>query len=810
MPKITEIMSKIKQPLLFAAKDEFRHLSLLRDMEYTMATFIRELKLSLPEDLQIKAQTEVFTLEGLFADFDKQTPEEKKERIGNALKLISRLADISGSNGEMAAPVVTPVTAALEQMRQPVRLIKGIGPKLAEVFERKNIRTIEDVLYFLPRKYEDRRQMKKIAAILPGSRATVVGTVMDARLQQYAHKKLFEASIGDDTGTLTATWFKGNPVYLKNSLKKGHDIIVTGEVRSFNNRKNMVHPDFEILDERDEKLLHFKRIVPIYSESEGIHQKTLRKIVARAIDEYAANLWSPIPDWICEKHQLPDIAESVRAVHFPGMDADIDVFNDGKSNYHRRLIYDEFFFFELGMALRKFDHGFQEGIAFHTGGSLIKKFYTILPFALTGAQRRVIGEIEADMQQAFPMNRLLQGDVGCGKTVVSMAAMVTACENGCQAAIMAPTEILAEQHYRNIHGWAEELNLQTVLMTGSLKGGERKKTVEAIEAGEAHIIVGTHALIQDKINFRNLGLVVIDEQHRFGVMQRAALRGKGTNPDVLVMTATPIPRTLAMTVYGDLDISVIDEVPPGKKPVKTGVFLEPQRERVYGIIRNELKKGHQAFIVYPLVEESENLDLKDATKMADQLQNEVFPDYRIGLIHGKMRTRDKDRIMSAFMRKEINILVATTVIEVGIDIPEASLMVIEHAERFGLSQLHQLRGRVGRSDIPSYCILLAQYSASEESKKRLNVMERTNDGFRIAEEDLGIRGPGEFMGTRQSGLPDFRVANILRDGRILGEARTDAFAVLKNDPRLEKPENTSLKEVLMHRWQSRLELAKTG
>jgi len=422
----------------------------------------------------------------------------------------------------------------------------------------------------------------------------------------------------------------------------------------------------------------------------------------------------------------------------------------------------------------------------------------------------VIGEIRADMARPSPMHRLLQGDVGSGKTVVSMAAMLTACENGCQAALMAPTEILAEQHHRNIARWAEALGLQTALLLGSMRSPEKREMARRIEAGEVHMVVGTHALIQEGVNFHRLGLVVVDEQHRFGVVQRATLRAKGTNPDVLVMTATPIPRTLAMTVYGDLDISVIDERPPGKKPVRTKVFYERERPRVYEIIRRETARSNQVFIVYPLVTESEALDLKDATRMAEHLQRDVFPELRVGLIHGRMRGPEKEEIMRAFNRRDLDILVATTVIEVGIDIPQASLMVIEHAERFGLAQLHQLRGRVGRSDIPSYCVLMAGSGGSVSARKRLGIMEQTGDGFRIAEADLEIRGPGELMGTRQSGIPDFRVADILRDGRLLGQARTEAFALARKDPRLEKPEHAVLREVLLWKWQGRLDLARTG
>ena len=440
----------------------------------------------------------------------------------------------------------------------------------------------------------------------------------------------------------------------------------------------------------------------------------------------------------------------------------------------------------------------------------MEKFYSILQFDLTGAQQRVIEEIQKDMSADTAMNRLLQGDVGSGKTIVSMAAMITACENAYQAAIMAPTEILAKQHFETISSWAEKIGIKAVLLTGSMNNTARSVILRQIQNGEADIIIGTHALIQEDVDFHKLGMVVIDEQHRFGVMQRATLRAKGINADVLVMTATPIPRTLAMTVYGDLDVSVIDEMPPGKKPVHTVVLPENKRDKVYQTISAEMAKGHQAFIVYPLVEQSEVLDLKDATNMAAHLQKDIFPDNRVGLIHGKMKEKEKDEVMREFLDNKIQILVSTTVIEVGIDVPRASLMVIEHAERFGLSQLHQLRGRVGRRDIPSSCILLADYKCSADARKRLKVMEKTTDGFVIAEEDLAIRGPGDFLGTRQSGLPDFRIASIIRDARILNDAKEDAFALAARDPFLEKPEHIILKETLISKWQGKLDLARTG
>ncbi|PKN09373.1 MAG: DNA helicase RecG, partial [Deltaproteobacteria bacterium HGW-Deltaproteobacteria-7] len=551
-------------------------------------------------------------------------------------------------------------------------------------------------------------------------------------------------------------------------------------------------------------------IVPIYSETEGLHQKYFRKVMNFALENYSRYVASPIPDNICEKRKLLNIHEALLSVHFPGNNESVEQFIDSRSDAHRRLIYDEFFFFQLGMAVKKSGRVLDKGISFKAKGNILEKFYAILQFNLTQAQKRVIEEIQKDMSEEMVMNRLLQGDVGSGKTIVSMAAMITACENSYQAAIMAPTEILAKQHFETISSWAEQIGLNTVLLTGSMNNNARSEALSQIQNGDANIIIGTHALIQEDVDFHKLGMVVIDEQHRFGVMQRATLRGKGINADVLVMTATPIPRTLAMTVYGDLDVSVIDEMPPGKKPVRTVVMPESKRDKVYQTISAELAKGHQVFIVYPLVEESETLDLKDATNMSKHLQKDIFPDHRVGLIHGKMKEKEKDEVMREFLENKIQILVSTTVIEVGIDVPRASLMVIEHAERFGLSQLHQLRGRVGRRDIPSSCILLTNFKCSMDARKRLKVMEKTTDGFALAEEDLAIRGPGDFLGTRQSGLPDFRIASIIRDARILNDAKEDAFALAARDPFLEKPEHIILKETLILKWQGKLDLARTG
>jgi ATP-dependent DNA helicase RecG len=807
MDSLLKILQKIEAPLIFSSRDSYKHLSLIKDLEEIMKGFLHQLQKAMANsgtscygDTMVR---EIFSgLEEAMDGFDSSPLEKKKERIKKAIGLLNELKE---------GILFTPITG-FEKLSLPVQFVKGVGPKIALLLEKKGLKTVEDLLYFIPRRYEDRRIIKNISSAIIGKKETVIGKVIQSETRLYGKKRIYEVTIDDGHGILTAKWFRGNQAYLKKTFKKEQRVIMTGEVSGYLFGKDMIHPDFEILDNDHDPsdMLHFRRIVPIYSETEGLHQKYLRRIMMEVMNRYSKYISSPIPEEICRVRHLGNIRDSISSLHFPGFDEDIEAFNAMRSPAHTRLIYDECFFFELGMALKRRGNILEKGIAFHTRGALLNTFYRTLPFSLTQAQKRVIGEIEDDMCKPFSMNRLLQGDVGCGKTIVALAVMITACENGYQAAMMAPTEILAEQHHTRIREWTERLGLRVAVITGSKKPSERRNLSEKIMCGEIHIIIGTHALIQEEIAFKNLGLVVIDEQHRFGVIQRATLRKKGIHPDVLVMTATPIPRTLAMTVYGDLDISIIDEMPPGRKEVQTKVFYEQYRNKTYEITRKELMSGNQVFIVYPLVEESESLDLKDATRMAEHLQKDIFPDYRVGLIHGRMKGNVKDDIMAAFLKKKIHLLVSTTVIEVGIDIPRASLMIIEHAERFGLSQLHQLRGRVGRGDIPSFCILMAHHRGSDDSKKRLRVMEKTNDGFRIAEEDLVIRGPGEFMGTRQSGLPDFRIANILRDTRILSEAKTDAFSLVERDPRLEKPEHQLMNEVLLRRWGGRLDLAKTG
>ena len=819
MESLKKLVEKIETPLAFASEDCYQHLPQIKNLEKLMTTLLCRLKKEIFKEEQglPKGRFNILcdALLDLFAGYEALTQKQKIHRLSQAKTLLNELK--AGLISSMKALPDSTLSVGPDQnpeplniLSRPVRFIQGVGPRISALLARKNLITILDLLYFIPRRYEDRRKIFKIAETVPGVRQMVVGRIINTETRFYGRHRIFEVSVDDGSGRMKAKWFKGRLGFLKSAFRLGSRLILAGEVGGFPFEREMIHPDFEILNDQDDQLLHFKRIIPVYSETEGLHQKTLRRIQWKVVRDYAHLIESSIPRQICRKRELMGINDAVRQVHFPGNDQEIQMFQEGRSHAHRRLIYDEFFFFQVGMALKKRGEVIERGIRFNTNGTMVRKFYSLLSYTLTPSQRRVISEIEKDMASVRCMSRLLQGDVGSGKTVVAMTAMITACENGHQAAIMAPTEILAEQHYRNLKNWSEQLGIRMDLLTGGMRPSHKAMILDKIQNGGTDLVVGTHALIQERVSFRSLGLVVIDEQHRFGVVQRAELRKKGPAPDVLVMTATPIPRTLAMTVYGDLDVSVIDEMPPGKKPVLTKIFSESQRLRVYEIIRREMNRGHQIFIVYPLVEASENLDLKDATRMAEHLAKEIFPGYLVGLVHGRMKEKEKDQIMADFTAKKIQILVSTTVIEVGIDIPEASLMVVEHAERFGLSQLHQLRGRVGRGTVPSFCILLIQKTGSVNAHKRLRMMEQCHDGFQIAEEDLAIRGPGEFMGTRQSGLPDFKIASIVRDGRILSEAREDAFALVENDSHLTKPEHQELREVLLCRWGNRLELARTG
>ncbi|MBI5409506.1 MAG: ATP-dependent DNA helicase RecG [Nitrospirae bacterium] len=686
----------------------------------------------------------------------------------------------------------------------PVQYVKGVGPARARLFERLGVKTIEDLLYYFPWRYEDRKNLKKVSDLSFGNPETTICEVLTAEVVTTPRKKMkiFELTVKDETGFLKCKWF--NQPYLERYFKKGQKVILSGIVKGNPYARfglEMENPDFELVGDED-KFIHTSRIVPVYNATEGISPKQIRTLMFNAVSSYSSLIDEYMPEDIRNRNSLPPMRWAVKEAHFPEECADVSALNGGVSRAHKRLAFNEFFLLETGLALLKRREILEHGISFNVENHLVDEFLKSLPFELTGAQKRIIAEIKSDMRRPLPMNRLVHGDVGCGKTVVALVSMLIAVENGCQACLMAPTELLAEQHFINIHKMVEALGLNVVLLTSSSKG----KPFDDISEGRSQLIIGTHALIQEHVKFNNLGLAIIDEQHRFGVVQRATLRRKGFNPDILIMTATPIPRTLAMTLYGDLDISIIDELPKGRKPIITKVFFSSRKDRIIALIKEELSKGRQAYIVYPLIEESEKLDLKSAIEGFEAFKK-IFPDKKIGLVHGRIHHDEREAVMSQFKSGGIDILVATTVIEVGIDVPNASLMLIVHAERFGLAQLHQLRGRIGRGGYESYCLLLAYHPFSEEAKRRLKAMEATGDGFKIAEEDLAIRGPGDFFGTRQSGIPELKIANIVRDINVLEAARKEAFALVEAEPDLSR--HPLLKETLKKKWMGRLELIKS-
>ena len=558
-------------------------------------------------------------------------------------------------------------------------------------------------------------------------------------------------------------------------------------------------------------MVHFGRLVPIYPLTAGLTQKSMRSLMHNTVESFAPMIRETLPESVRNPHRLPALGQAMRGVHFPDDDAALAALNEQRTAFHARLVFEEFFLLELGLAIRHREvRTARRDNHYDRPNYLGETLLHHLPFQLTAAQRRVLDEILTDMRRPFPMNRLIQGDVGSGKTIVALLAMLLAVSNGQQAALMAPTELLAEQHLATLRALLRHLDLDVALLTGTVKGRSRQEVLQRIADGEVSVLVGTHALLYENVQFHGLGMIVVDEQHRFGVMQRAGLRQKGLRPDVLVMTATPIPRTLAMTLYGDLDLSTLDELPPGRLPVKTVLLNEKRREQAYDVVRREVGKGHQAYVVYPLIEESESLDLGAATAMAEHLRHTVFPEYEVGLLHGRLAAEERDAIMRGFAEGGIQILVSTTVIEVGVDVANATVMLIENAERFGLAQLHQLRGRVGRGTARATCLLLPGEKLSRESRQRLKVMQESTDGFYVAEQDLQIRGPGELLGTKQSGLPELRVGDILHHGAWLERARQAAFALLDEDPHLSREEHRALLQAVQTRWGRQFELATVG
>jgi ATP-dependent DNA helicase RecG len=692
--------------------------------------------------------------------------------------------------------------AAPPGLATPLQFLKGVGPERARLLARKGLATVEDALFFLPIRHEDRTRLTSLRAIQVGQVVTCAGTVAGISPPPPGRARApLVLLLRDASGYGTATLFGRG--WLTRVLQRGQRLILHGRGARFKDKITLQVQDWELVESDDDEPIHAGALVPVYSSTEGLPQRALRALQWRLVEAHAGELAETLPEALRRRRNLLGLAEAVRGAHFPPGDGQL-------TRSRHRLAYEDFLLLQLGLAILRARTTRARGIALNPPGALVARLRAVLPWALTGAQERVWGEIRGDMGAPFPMHRLLQGDVGSGKTIVAAMAVLTAVEAGYQAAVMAPTEILAEQHFMTFRRLLEPLGVPVTLLTSALRARERTARRAARAPGEVGCAIGTHALVQERVEFRRLGLIVVDEQHRFGVAQRANLKAKGEHPDVLVMTATPIPRTLALTVYGDLDVSVLDELPPGRQPVVTAARTESRRPQIYAFLREQVAAGRQVYVVYPLIEESEAIDLKAATDMAAHLQRDVFPDLVVGLLHGRLSFEDKDAIMQRFKAGQVHVLVSTTVIEVGIDVPNASVMLIEHAERFGLSQLHQLRGRVGRGPWRSYCILLSAGKLGDDAARRVQAMVETSDGFRIAEVDLQLRGPGEFFGTRQSGLPEFRVADLLRDAAVLEEARRDALPIVAADPELRAPEHRGLRDALLARWRGKLGLASVG
>jgi ATP-dependent DNA helicase RecG len=724
------------------------------------------------------------------------------------------------------------------QSGSPLQYVKGIGPKRAAVLEEIGVHSVRDLLQYFPFDYLDRSSIVKIRDLRKHVDAekpvTVIGEVFrqELRRSRRSNRLVFFLTLKDETGSVTCVFFQGVQWY-KDAFEQG-ELLAVSAYPDFDKlgRIQFTHPEFDRLkgaEEEDEpdwgKLFNTGSIIPKYSSSAdltsvGLDSRGFRRVIRNALKSHLHTMEEIIPEEMRSRVGLLPLRMALEQIHFPSRADDL-------AAARKRLKYDELFFLQLMLAYRKRHRGQEKkGITYTIESALARSLADHLPFELTKAQRRVVNEIASDMKSPKQMNRLLQGDVGSGKTIVALLAMLVAIDNGYQVAFMAPTEILAEQHFRTLRSYLKDLPVSTRLLIGGQKKKLREDILKDIQSGRANLVVGTHALIEENVTFAKLGFVVIDEQHRFGVLQRATLREKGFNPDVLVMTATPIPRTLSLTVYGDLDVSVIDEMPANRRPIKTGMRTEADKGKVYQFVREEITRGRQVYIVFPLIDESEKVDLKAATTEFERLRSATFPEYRLGLLHGRMKSEEKDEIMAQFKAGEIQILVSTTVIEVGIDVPNAAIMIIENAERFGLSQLHQLRGRVGRGADQSYCILIANYDWFDEHGKglergevkkeklnaqtRLETMVRTTDGFKIAEVDLRLRGPGEFFGIRQSGLPEFRLANLIEDGELIAVARTEAFGLVNRDPQLRAVAHQPLRRHFEERYKDAFALGSVG
>ena len=799
-----EALEALRRPLQFAARNDFALLSRVHGLEATARSAAdRAASLAIPPDARHRLER----ISNLFADVDD--PEAQREAVTRALEELAPLLADDYADSVLALPLT---------------VLGGVGRRRAETLAKRGLRTLADLVFLLPSRYDDRRSLVPVSSLEVGLRATFVAHVLVADFTASRARgrmmRTFEAVVGDETGTVNLKWFRGGE-HIAGRVRKGATLLVTGDVRRYRFSKELLHPEIDVLDDGageggapPEAGEGLRRIVPVYSSVEGVPPRTLRRLVESAVGCCADVVEGLLPERLVRGRRLPALSEALRAVHEPEPDAAIEEYLQRRSAAHARLVLEELFLLELGLALRRAGRAREPGISLAGGEARARAAAGALPFRLTSAQQRVVAEIEADLAKPHPMHRLLHGDVGSGKTAVAFLAAVRCAAGGYQAALMAPTELLAEQHERTLQrlaaSGAESTALRIALLTASLPRAEAQAVRQRLAAGDIELVVGTHALVSAEVSFARLGLAIVDEQHRFGVLQRQALVGSGPAgrvPHLLVMTATPIPRTLALSLYGDLEVSVLDELPPGRSPVTTDVLRQGEGRRVLDILRRTVAQGEQAYVVYPLVEESEKTDLRAATESAEKIAS-ALPGVRVDLVHGRLDASSRAEAMARFERGETQVLVSTSVIEVGVDVPNATLMIVEHAERFGLAQLHQLRGRVGRGQRPGTCLLLAR-GGTEDSEARLRALLETSDGFAIAEADLRIRGPGEFLGTRQSGrIPDLRLADLVRDAELLGVAREAADELVRTDPGLLR--SAGLARAVERRFGERLALADIG
>jgi ATP-dependent DNA helicase RecG len=803
---LADLLRALAPPLEYLAAENFRRLERTRLPLPTLEARVARARAT------GQGAGPLAELEGILTALRRRPPEEHGALLRRAHALLPALREAASAPPPWTdyRPAPGPVAPALAALSQPADALRAVGPKRAADLARFGLDTVEDVLYHLPFRYEDRRALQPLHALRVGEEATAVGEV--ARVHETrGGRRALEVVLRDADALLVLVWFHQIP-WFRRRLAEGQRLLVHGRVEAplRSGPRRIIHPEIEVLG-GDEAVA--PRVVPVYEKPTEMHAGAMRRIAQAAVGEFADRVPSALPPAVAARQRVVDLGRALRHVHTPPPEADLDALGSGRSLAHRSLIFDELFFLQLGLALRRSAAGQEPGVVFPPSTRLVPALRARLPFRPTGAQERAFAEIGADLAAPHPMRRLLQGDVGSGKTLVALFAALAVVEAGAQVALMAPTELLAEQHLETVRPLAVPLGVEVVLLTGAVKGKARRHALAGLAAGELPFAIGTHALIQEGVSFARLGLAIVDEQHRFGVLQRAALQRRGGERDaidVLVMSATPIPRTLALTLYGDLAVTTLDELPPGRTPIRTELCRESRRERVYERVRREVAAGHQAYIVYPLIEESEKTTLRAATTMVRELAAGPLAGLRLALVHGRMKAEEKDAVMRRFKAGEHDALVSTTVIEVGIDVPNATAIVIEHAERFGLAQLHQLRGRVGRGRAPAHCFLVAPDWTGHEAWQRLRTLEESTDGFHIAEADFALRGPGDFLGTRQAGLPDFRVANLLRDTALLRAARDEALAWLAEDPDLARPESAALRAVLAHRWQGRLGLARVG